>query len=197
MIWKNSAFIIMLVILGYLISQQLELNSRVKIVTDPSTTSALSVEVAELIKGNKKLDIDLTTLQQQESTLSQSSSSNSQTDTSLNDQLKQLKILAGTTSVTGQGVQITFEQSIQLTQLVDLVNALRNIGAEAISINDKRVVMNTALTENMGNTPLAISAIGNKDVLHDALLRRGGIMEQTGSNGQVDAKDTITIPAVK
>jgi len=194
---KNSVLFIVMIICGYLLAQQLQVGGRLEQITDPTKSNAISVEVAELIKGNKKLQEELRTLQDQKSSLTESSSSTSKTDASLNEQVQELKILTGETIVTGQGVAITFDKSLQLTQLVDLVNALRNIGVEAISINGTRIIGSTVITETMGDVPLTILAVGSKDVLHDSLLRRGGIMEQIGSDGQATTKDTLEIPSIK
>lgn len=194
---KKSVLLVVMIVCGYLLVQQLQVGGRIEQVTDPTKSNAISVEVAELIKGNKKLQEELRTLQDQKSSLTESSSSTSKTDASLSDQVQELKILTGDTIVTGQGVEISFDTSLQLTQLVDLINALRNIGAEAISINGTRIIGSTVTTSTMGEAPLTILAVGNKDVLHDSLLRRGGIMEQIGSDGQATTKDSLEIPAIQ
>lgn len=193
---KNGLLLIVMIVFGFLLVQQLQVGGRIEQVTDPAKSNAISVEVAELIKGNKKLQEELQTLQDQKLSLSESSSSTSQTDASLSEQSKELKILTGETDITGPGVEITFDKSLQLTQLVDLINALRNIGAEAISVNDTRIIGSTHISSTLGTAPITVRAIGNKDVLHDSLLRRGGIMEQIGSDGQATTKDSLDIPAV-
>lgn len=194
---KNSLLLTVMIIFGYLLVQQLQVGGRLEQVTDPTKSNAISVEVAELIKGNNKLQEELRTLQDQKLSLSESSSTTSQADASLSEQVQELKILTGETNVSGQGVEISFDKSLQLTQLVDLINALRNIGAEAVSINGTRIIGSTYISSTLGNAPITILAIGNKDVLHDSLLRRGGIMEQIGSDGQASVKENIEVAAIK
>ena len=194
---KNSLLIIVMIIFGYILVQQLHVGGRIEQVVDPTKSNVISIEVAELIKSNKKLQQELRTLQDQKESLSASSTSTSKTDASLGEQVKELKILTGETKVTGQGVEILFDKSLQITQLVDLVNALRNIGAEAISINGVRIIGSTYILSALGSSPITILAIGNKDVLHDSLLRRGGIMEQIGSDGQASTKDSIDIKSIQ
>ncbi len=166
-------------------------------VSSPQKISNAATEIAEVIKGNKKLREDVSTLEGQKSTLLDSSSSKVASDDSISKEITQLKILAGESDVSGPGVEIKFDKSLQITQLVDLVNALRNIGAEAIVINDVRVVGHTPLYEYMGTAPVTIKAIGSKKILSDSLLRRGGIIEQIDASGKVTQNDSLTLPKVK
>ena len=79
---------------------------------------------------------------------------------------------------------------------MDFLNALRNIGAEAIVINEKRIGPATGIGENTFSLPYRFQALGNKDILYEALTRRGGIIEQIGQ-GKVEKKDNLLLPAVK
>ena len=54
-------------------------------------------------------------------------------------QLGQLKVFAGMSAVTGGGITVRIEGTFDERALSDLVNELRNAGAEAIAVNSVRV----------------------------------------------------------
>ncbi len=104
--------------------------------------------------------------------------------------LSEQQLLAGETAVVGSGLEISLsdgeyqikdEEEKSLTHAADLrdiVNLLWFAGAEAISINDERIVANTSIdcivstilinTNNYG-PPFTIKAIGNKSDLYGAI----------------------------
>ncbi len=128
--------------------------------------------------------------------------------------LKELNTYLGLTDVTGSGVIITvqdntnskFVTALDLVHDGDLraiVNEIKNIGADAISINGQRIVPSTVIScagaivqingEPIG-APFVIEAIGNK-YLCDNLLRPGSFIKQYGEQISIDVKesDNITI----
>ncbi len=93
-----------------------------------------------------------------------------------------LNILAGLVPVTGPGARITIteeEGRIRLGTLLDTIQSLRTVGAEAIAINGTvRVVAQTAFEETDGGflvggerveAPYVIDAIGEAEVLRGAI----------------------------
>lgn len=107
------------------------------------------------------------------------------------DKLKQMNNLLGYTDVEGQGLIITVQDGDTSTvkglvsnylvhdgDLIKIVSLLRNAGAEAISINDERIVSNTAITcagnivtingKKVGS-PFVINAIGLTEKLYGAV----------------------------
>ena len=105
-------------------------------------------------------------------------------------------LIMGNSDVEGQGVKITLEDGtdsfddvptmnklIHDADIVQVINDLRNAGAEAISVNGQRVIYNNwglCAGSNIDLngikivTPFYISAIGNKDVMYNYLT-----LEQT------------------
>ena len=89
----------------------------------------------------------------------------------------------------GEGIIITLEdnnyKNIERFDLISLVNELKLAGAEAISINDERVVSNTdiALINNRIilvnsrriSSPYIVKAIGDKKYLESAITIKGRI----------------------
>ncbi len=112
------------------------------------------------------------------------------------EELKKYNMLLGLTDVTGTGITITVTDSSTETTSIDLsnlivhdrdlkllVNELSNAGAEAISINNERIVNTTSITcagnviqinGNKVGSPFIIKAIGNQESLYGAITRSGG-----------------------
>lgn len=137
----------------------------------------------------------------------------------LTDQEK-YKLAAGAVEVKGPGVIITLEDPAadkeigdsyseliyRCDLILELVNRLREAGAEAISINGHRIVAATEISlagdnVNINGTPTSppytVKAIGKPDTLESAITIRFGILEQMRSFGirtDVIKQDELTIP---
>lgn len=183
--------------LGFLLAKQIDAKVRVDRLNSPQNISDNASEVVEVVNSNNQLRQDLSTLLAQKNTLLNASSSKAASDESVTNEINQLKVITGQADVSGPGVEITFNNNLQLTSLVDLINALRNIGGEAIMIGNTRVIVSTPLTDKMGLAPVKIKVIGDKKILSDSLLRSGGIIEQIDPSGKVVQKDKIEISKVK
>lgn len=103
---------------------------------------------------------------------------NQESSALLDEELKEYDMLVGKTDVTGNGIvlKLTDNQDYSYTasNLVYLVNELKYAGAEAISINNQRIVNTTDIVGINSNQyilvngervvgPYEIKAIGNKD----------------------------------
>ncbi len=121
-----------------------------------------------------------------------------ETNNLLDAELLQTNKLVGKTDVTGEGVIINLidneNTQIEDTDLLKLVNELRLAGAEAISINDKRIV-NMSEIVNVDETilintqrvtsPYIVKAIGNQKYLSSALsLKNSGYIDKYTSHGK-------------
>lgn len=121
-----------------------------------------------------------------------------ETSTLLDEELEQTNMLVGKTDVMGEGVVIKLsdneEQQIQDTDLLSLVNELKLAGAEAISINDKRIVNMTEIVmvndiilinEERVTSPYTVKAIGDQKYLSSALsLKNSGYIDKYTSLGK-------------
>ena len=146
-------------------------------------------------------------------------------DTSANskqEEITQNNMWIGTTKVQGPGVEITLtdnntgltsegaevlefsSQVVHAEDLIEVINALNNAGAEAISINDQRIIQTSAITCE-GNvikingqrvtSPFKIKAIGSQGLLY-GINMIGGYLYWMGQEGVlVDIKqlDLVTI----
>ncbi len=135
----------------------------------------------------------------------------------LDQELEQAKTLLGLTDVTGKGVVITLTDTDEALytytadDLLLLINELRYAGAEAISINDNRVINLTdiamisdnLIVMNGGNTrissPYVVKAIGDQTYLMSTLsMKNSGYIDQMEANGmkiEVEQKNNIEIKA--
>lgn len=138
------------------------------------------------------------------------------------EELKKNNTLLGLTTVTGNGIIIELEDGkldhsiltidnpsdvlIHDVDLLNLLNELRNSGAEAIEINGQRIINTSAITcegnvikingEKIGS-PFVIKAIGSQGLLYGQIIREGSyldIMAERGVNVKsVKQLDDITI----
>ena len=82
------------------------------------------------------------------------------------------------------------------SDLLTLINELKNAGAEAISINDERITNSTSITcdgnvvlvnGNKISSPFVIKAIGSQEALLGAIKRPGGFLEELEQYGLVSS----------
>ena len=129
----------------------------------------------------------------------------------LTNDLNQLTGLIGLREVTGSGVIITLEDNeyvrITPTDILELINELKLSGAEAISINDERIVYNSYVVSPNGTfiqvdgvklvSPYVVKAIGNPTYLESGLSKKQyGYIDSKKAEGisvKLERKDNITI----
>ncbi|MEU9116937.1 DUF881 domain-containing protein [Streptomyces sp. NPDC048483] len=102
---------------------------------------------------------------------------------------QQLGVLAGTVAVQGPGINLTIDDpthSVEADKLLDTIQELRAAGAEAIQVNDVRVVANTYLSDVSGGVeidgkrvtqPYRFKVIGKPEDLEPALNIPGGVVQ--------------------
>lgn len=132
-----------------------------------------------------------------------------------------LRIRAGIVPLEGEGIVIRLDDSsltakagenpnvyvVHDDDLLRVVNELRAAGAEAISINDQRLIdvseircAGPTLSVNnvRSSSPFLISAIGDRKSLENAITMRGGVADTLkvwGIHLELESKDKIEIPA--
>jgi len=137
----------------------------------------------------------------------------------LSEQLQKAELLAGMTAVEGPGVKVTMNDSKEASDknpenyiihdddIRKIINELYAAGAEAISINDDRLISTSAIrcigpvvivNNNRYSPPFVIKAIGNPETLIAALNQREGVVDILRSlwKIEIDVKkeDIIKIP---
>lgn len=186
----------------------------------PNQRSAQLVSELKNLRSQKSnLVTEVEALQTELNAITSSASNESAVIKNLQEQVSRFKMLAGYTDLVGQGIIFTvdnppsdfnglYEVNIvdEYQQLLSVINELNAAGAEAISINDQRLLSMTEVRAAGGylsiNTqqykpPFTIKAIGNKNVLEAALIQRFGVVPALQDRGfQVDVKgyDAVVIP---
>lgn len=143
----------------------------------------------------------------------QSEISNSEESSNILDkELSETKTYLGYTKVQGEGIVITLSdneyKTIDRWDLLQLVNELKLAGAEAISINDERVISTTEIATvgvqfilingNRIPAPFTVKAIGDKKYLESAITIKGGYIDEMQVNEKTvtyTVEDLIEIPA--
>ncbi len=108
----------------------------------------------------------------------------------LSSDLQRLQAWTGLVKVAGTGIQVTVSGPIDGEGVMELVNELRNAGAEAIAVDGVRVVAPIVAAGRAGGVSVAdqplpatflIEAIGSPETLTGSLKRSGGIVAQLGA----------------
>lgn len=177
---------------------------------------------AEVLKFKEKYDNELKQLEKAESELEKERENSTQNNADLEDaeiSIKKANKMIGLSEVKGPGVIVTLKDSQKNTanvmnvmdvivhdiDILSVINELKNAGAEAISINDQRVVTTSAILcdgnvvrinkEKVG-VPFVIKAIGLPESLA-ALERPGGYLEylrRYDIEASLEKSNDITIP---
>ena len=126
------------------------------------------------------------------------SSTNDNLIASMKSQIDTLGLLAGTTDVQGEGIIITLydgntsDSLVHDSDLLTVINELRVAGAEAISVNENRIITTSAI-RCVGSVvqvnyqkvaaPFVIKAIGNAQYLESAMTIKNGVVDVLNGYG--------------
>jgi uncharacterized protein YlxW (UPF0749 family) len=173
------------------------------------SSQELTVLVANLNDRNDELRSEIATLERELSTLTANTERGEVSVDELRADLRRVRLYAGIDPATGPGVVITIRGPIDGTGVEDLVNELRNAGAEAMAVDTVRLVpgvvtVGAAGAVTVDGVPLAdpfeLSAIGAPDKLTGSLTRSGGIIAQLAATMpdvvvEVTPLDRVDVPA--
>ena len=130
-------------------------------------STALAFLIDDLHRANDALASDTAVLAARRDALR--GGSNQEADAQLNAEAAQLRVIEGLVPVHGPGVLITIDAPLTALDLQDAVNTIRVAGAEAISLNDHRIVTGTVIKlagdavnidGSAARGPWSLSAIG-------------------------------------
>jgi uncharacterized protein YlxW (UPF0749 family) len=121
-----------------------------------------------------------------------------------------LEVLAGTTEVTGQGIEVRIDADagVRADTVLDAIQELRDAGAEAMAVNGLRVVVSTWFSDGPAGVlvsgapvpaPITIAAIGDPQTMTTALRIPGGVAESVrAADGtiRIEPVDEMVIPPV-
>ena len=150
----------------------------------------------------------------------QLAANNNEEDSKNEEEIKNNQMLLGLTDIYGQGLIIYLDENREVDStealningylvheedLLYIVNELFNAGADAVSINDQRIVSTTSIlcdgniiriNGEMIGVPITIKAIGYPERLDGAISRPGGYLEIMANDGvivTVERSENISI----
>jgi uncharacterized protein YlxW (UPF0749 family) len=205
--WAQLSLISVALLIGLLGVGQLRSQARP---TEISSLSAqeLSTLIETLAARNRQLRTGLADIREQ---LREYRVSGPQGESALQvgrEDLRRLTAFAGLAAVDGQGIVMTVDGDLDAIALNDLVNELRNAGAEAIAVDGVRITARSVAIQG----PLALQvddvaigehftlrAVGSPDGLLGAMERPGGIISQLKLfiRATIDIRqaDSVQLPA--
>lgn len=201
------AMTLVLALLGFLVVVQLRVQS-----ASPGlaglTAQELTVLVANLSTRNEQLIREVETLSRQAQSLALAGDRGQTTLGQMRADLDRIRAFTGLDGVTGPGVRVTVSGVLPGEAVAYLLNELRNAGAEAIAVEDVRVVPGVVVTGAAGELtvagqaladPFAITAIGSPEALTGSLGRIGGPIAQLAATYpdalvEVEALERVTLP---
>jgi uncharacterized protein YlxW (UPF0749 family) len=169
----------------------------------------------ELDDRTARLEEEQQSLEEQRSELENSSDQAEEARRQTLAKERQLGVLAGTVAAEGPGITVTVQDeqdAVGADQLLDAIQELRAAGAEAIQLNDVRVVAGTYLTERTdggagvsvdGNkiaAPYRFQIIGKPQDLEPALNIPGGVvqtLEKEQATVTIERRTKIVVDALR
>lgn len=160
----------------------------------------LTILVANLNARNDQLRREGSSLEAELATLTQNRSRGDASIDEISADLERVRAYAGLDPVGGPGVDISIRGAIDGPGVEELINELRNAGAEAIATGGVRVVAGVVVTGAAGEAQVdgvrlgvafELAAIGAPDKLTGSLTRSGGVIAQLAAT-QPDVIVTVT-----
>jgi uncharacterized protein YlxW (UPF0749 family) len=169
----------------------------------------LTILVASLNARNDQLRREGSSLEVELATLTANRSRGDVSIDEITADLERVRAYAGLDPVGGPGVVISIRGAIDGSGVEELINELRNAGAEAIATGGVRVVAGVVVTGPPGGAEVdgvalgdvfELMAIGAPDKLTGSLTRSGGVIAQLAATQQdvvvtVTPVDRVELPA--
>ena len=221
---QKNMFKIMILVAVFLITLGLTLLSRVNNKNIEGIVSTETNELRDTLTSetakNKELLEKMQKKQKELETLKNVISKKSDLAEEKKKEVLENSAKLGLTDLRGEGIELVLKDgedkkkvgsdALQIivhdTDILEIVNVLRNAGAEAISINDQRITALTPIScigtvikineEKIGG-PYVIRAIGNSDYLKTALEIPGGILrilESAGIGVNLKKENNVFVP---
>lgn len=223
--WSQVAVAIVCALLGFLLTYQFRLlNTQEKNLKSNNYSQAeITTQIEQLKKEKEEYEKKNNELLSQLKKYEDAATNTNDVTKELKTQLDNTRLLLGTVDVEGQGVTIyltpknnVFSSNNATTYLTDnelvfIINELNFSGAEAISVNDKRVTVQTGIKSSSNNSyilmnvddkispreRIVIKAIGDKNLLNNALNFPGALQFQNLEYYDIDIKPVDKIKISK
>lgn len=179
------------ILLGMMISIQAQTQNRLTSDLAAQSTTDLTIMLKNLSDKRRLLNQEIMEAEQNLEAYQLDYADDAEIIERMNNELSRLKMLTGQVDVVGPGIKIVIQKdNLLYSDVVGIINELWGAGAEAIAINDIRMIDTTSLgyVDALNNTyitcddkilesPYTIEAIGNKIILEKGLTMPGGIID--------------------
>lgn len=178
------------VLLGILISTQIQTQHRLMSDLSMQSTSDLSIMLKNLTDKRWQLSEAIDEAEDNLITYQNDYQNDAELIDRINNELSRLQLINGTAKVHGSGIQITVSSNMLASDLIVILNELWAAGAEAVAVNDYRITATTGINyvDAQNKTyltcdgaivqdPIKIRAIGNSKILEKSLTMPGGIAD--------------------
>ena len=176
---------------------------------ETQSSQDLTLLIANLTTRNDQLRGEVADIQRQLDAIAAARARGETSVGQLRGELERVRIWSGEDPASGPGIRVLVFGGVPAAAISDLVNELRNAGAEAIAVGGVRVVAGTVTGGTVGalsieSTALGprieVLAIGNPAALTGALTRAGGLVAQLQARYddvlvEVTPLDAVTVPA--
>lgn len=194
------ALALVCLMIGLLLAVQIQSTGSFTATVPDLRTSEMRVLLMDAIRQNQTLQEDLDELRDKLRQYEEALTKGEGSLEILRGELDKARILAGQAAVEGPGLIVTMSDSrkvigqgddpslfiIHDEDILKMTNVLFAAGAEAIAVNDQRLLATSEIhcagpSISINNTriaaPFVINAIGDPEVLESSLRIRGGIVE--------------------
>lgn len=191
-ITRNIALMVVCIILGVMLSLQYKsVNYNQSLASfENMRLDELKNELITMQNQKNSLQERLKELEEENQTYAKVKAGDSEAAQQIQNSLKKARIFAGLESVKGAGIIVTLDNYASIMvmdyDILNIVNELRASGAQAISVNDERIVAMTEIREagqyvmingRQCKAPFTIKAIADPDDLVHSLTLIGGVVE--------------------
>jgi uncharacterized protein YlxW (UPF0749 family) len=189
---RNVSMTMICILLGIMLAVQYKsINYNQSMASfDNKRVDELKDELIKLNEQKSSLQDKLKELEKDNQTYANAKAGDSAAAQQIKDDLNKAKIFAGLLDVKGKGIVVTLDNNafihVEDYDVLNVVNELRAAGAQAISVNDERVVAMTEIREagqyimingKQFEAPFIIKAISDPDDLERSLTLIGGVVE--------------------
>lgn len=208
------------VVLGLMLAYQFRAVKNISSIASSKKVLELQAQVNEAKKQKESLENSIKELEKKIEGFERQAANTNGVASSLKNELDRVRIIAGLTKVEGPGIVVTVTpksqnlagkepSQVSFVHLLLLINELNASGAEAIMINNQRIVSNTQIRDagsmvvinDVRLSPFdkfEIKAIGDPTTLDVAINMAGGVKQELSYYGiEVKTQKTNSVQILK
>lgn len=206
---RNIISFILALILGVLLVGQFYAQENIRKVESEETSKTLAMKISIVSRKNEELRKEIDELREQNENYEKILRGDKDAGFLMSENLEKYKKVSGLNTIEGPGVELEIKGLVYSTYILDLLNTMRNIGAEGIVINNERIIYLSDFTQEsegisidgeIYSQPYIFKVIGDKNLLYDSLTRTGGLIERIMQNNKniritVNKKESMQLPS--